>query len=154
MTPKADTVKAEEYFERTGTHHRSAAAGLEKAKGYISVLALVPILKGEQTNPAIMEYGEFLKKYAPGVELDNVYGEYAYTIAGALIELLKQCGNDLTRENIMRQAANLKGIRLPLLIPGITINTSPDNYRTLSAGYLARFDGENWVVFGDLVRGY
>ena len=54
MTPKADTVKAEEYFERTGTHHRSAAAGLEKAKGYISVLALVPILKGEQTNPAII----------------------------------------------------------------------------------------------------
>ena len=93
-----------------------------------------------------MEYGEFLKKYAPGVELDNVYGEYAYTIAGALIELLKQCGNDLTRENIMRQATNLKGIRLPLLIPGITINTSPDNYRTLSAGYLAGFDGEADIV--------
>jgi hypothetical protein len=57
-------------------------AGLEKAKGYISVLALTLISEGEQTNPAIMEYGEFLKKYAPGVELDNVYGEYAYTIAG------------------------------------------------------------------------
>jgi ABC-type branched-subunit amino acid transport system substrate-binding protein len=129
-------------------------AGLEKAKGYISVLALRPISEGEQTNPAILEYGEFLKKYAPGVGLDNAYGEYAYTIAGALIELLKQCGNDLTRENIMRQATNLRSIKLPLLMPGITINTSPDNYRTLSEGYLARFDGEKWTTFGDLVRGY
>jgi ABC-type branched-subunit amino acid transport system substrate-binding protein len=129
-------------------------AGLEKAKGYISVLALRPISEDEQTNPAILEYGEFLKKYAPGVGLDNAYGEYAYTIAGALIELLKQCGNDLTRENIMRQATNLRSIKLPLLMPGITINTSPDNYRTLSEGYLARFDGEKWTTFGDLVRGY
>lgn len=95
-----------------------------------------------------------LEKYAPGVELNNLYAAYAYTIAGALIELLKQCRNDLTRENIMRRAANLKGIKLPLLMPGIAINTSPDDYRTLAEGYLADFDGEKWAIFGDLVRGY
>jgi ABC-type branched-subunit amino acid transport system substrate-binding protein len=129
-------------------------AGLEKAKGYISIFALTPISGGQQTNPAIIEYGEFLKKYAPGVELNNLYAAYAYTVAGALIELLKQCGDDLTRENIMRQAANLKDIKLPLLLSGITLNTSPDNYRTLAEGYLASFDGEKWVIFGDLVRDY
>jgi ABC-type branched-subunit amino acid transport system substrate-binding protein len=129
-------------------------AGLEKAKGYISTFALTPISGGQQTNPAIIEYEEFLKKYAPGVELNNLYAAYAYTVAGALIELLKQCGDDLTRENIMRQAANLKDIKLPLLLSGITLNTSPDNYRTLAEGYLASFDGEKWVIFGDLVRDY
>ena len=129
-------------------------AGLEKAKGYISTVALIPISGGQQTNPAIVEYREFLSRYAPGVELSNLYAEYAYTIAGALVELLKQCGDDLTRENIMAQAVNLKDIRLPLLMPGIAINTSPDNYRTLAEGYLVSFDGDKWGVFGDLVRGY
>jgi len=129
-------------------------AGLEKAEGYISISAFTPITAGQQTNPAIIEYEEFLKKYAPGVEPTSGYAEYAYSVAGALIELLRQCGDDLTRENIMRQAANLKGIKLPLFLPDITINTSPDNYRTLAEGYLTRFDGENWVIFGDLIRGY
>jgi ABC-type branched-subunit amino acid transport system substrate-binding protein len=129
-------------------------AGLEKAEGYISIAAFTPIAAGQQTNPAIIEYGEFLKKYAPGVEPTNLYAEYAYSIAGALIELLRQCGDDLTRENIMSQAANLRGIKLPLFLPDITINTSPDNYRTLAEGYLTRFDGEKWVIFGDLTRGY
>jgi branched-chain amino acid transport system substrate-binding protein len=54
----------------------------------------------------------------------------------------------------MRQAGNLRGIKLPLFLPDITINTSPDNYRTLADGYLMRFDGENWVIFGDLLQGY
>jgi ABC-type branched-subunit amino acid transport system substrate-binding protein len=129
-------------------------AGLEKAKGYISTFALTPISGGQQTNSAIIEYGEFLKKYVPGVELNNLYAAYAYTVSGALIELLKQCGDDLTRENIMRQAANLKDIKLPLLMPGITLNTSQDNYRTIAEGYLAGFDGEKWAIFGDLVRDY
>jgi ABC-type branched-subunit amino acid transport system substrate-binding protein len=129
-------------------------AGLEKAQGYISIAAFTPIAAGQQTNPAIIEYAEFLKKYAPDVELTSGYAEYAYSIAGALVELLRQCGDDLTRENIMRQAANFKGVKLPLFLPDITINTSPDNYRTLAAGYLMRFEGENWAIFGDLLRGY
>jgi hypothetical protein len=94
------------------------------------------------------------RRLTSGVELNNLYAAFSYTLAGALIELLKQCGNNLTRENIMRQAANLKGIKLPLLMPGIALNTSPDNYRTLAEGYLADFDGEKWTIFGDLVRGY
>ena len=101
-------------------------AGLEKAEGYISISAFTPITAGQQPNPAIIEYKEFLKTYAPGIEPRSGYAEYAYSVAGALIELLKQCGDDLTRENIMRQAAGLKGIKLPLFLPDITI-TSPDN---------------------------
>jgi hypothetical protein len=129
-------------------------AGLERAEGYIGIIAFTPITGGQQANAAIIEYEEFLKKYAPGVEPTNGYAGYAYSLAGALIELLRQCGDDLTRENIMKQAANLRGIKLPLFLPDITINTSPDNYRTLAEGYLTRFDGENWVIFGDLIRGY
>ena len=127
---------------------------MEKAKGYTSTFSLTPISEGRQTNPAIVEYREFLKKYAPGVELNNLYAAYAYTVAGALIELLKQCGDDLTRENIMKQAANLKDIKLPLMMPGISLNTSPDNYRTIAEGSLASFDGEKWAIFGDRVQGY
>jgi ABC-type branched-subunit amino acid transport system substrate-binding protein len=129
-------------------------AGLEKAEGYISISAFTQIAAGQQTDPATIEYGAFLKKYAPGVEPTSLYAEYAYSIAGALVELLRQCGDDLTRENIMKQAANLKDIKLPLFMPGIAINTSPDNYRTLAEGYLIRFDGEKWAVLGDLLRGY
>jgi ABC-type branched-subunit amino acid transport system substrate-binding protein len=129
-------------------------AGLEKAEGYISISAFTPITAGRQTDPAIIEYVEFLKRYAPGVEPTSAYAEYAYSVAGALIELLRQCGDNLTRENIMRQAANLRGMKLPLFLPDIRINTSADNYRTLAEGYLTRFDGENWVIFGDLIRGY
>jgi branched-chain amino acid transport system substrate-binding protein len=129
-------------------------AGFEKAEGYTSIAAFTPIAAGQQTNPAIIEFEEFLKKYAPDVKPTNGFAVYAYSVAGALIELLRQCGDDLSRENIMSQAANLRGVKLPLFLPDITINTSPNNYRTLAEGYLTRFDGEKWVIFGDLIRGH
>jgi branched-chain amino acid transport system substrate-binding protein len=68
-------------------------------------------------------------------------------------EILRRCGNDLTRENIMRQAAGLKELRLPMLLPGISVNTSPTDYATLQEAYMVRFDGEKWLPFGDLLRG-
>jgi len=64
---------------------------------------------------------------------------------------LKQCGDDLTRENVMTQAANLKNFNLPLLLPGITINTSPSDYRVIRQVQLQRFDGKQWVRFGDVI---
>ena len=69
------------------------------------------------------------------------------------MQVLKQCGDDLTRENVMRQAANLKNLELPMLLPGIKINTSPTDFYPLEQMQLARFDGKRWVLFGEVLGG-
>ena len=69
-----------------------------------------------------------------------------------MVQVLKQCGNDLSRENVMKQAANIKDFELPMLLPGIKINTSPDNFSPIRQEQLARFNGESWELFGDFLR--
>ena len=71
-----------------------------------------------------------------------------YTIAQALVQVLKQCGDDLSRENVMRQAANLKGVALPMLLPGIKIDTGPSDYAPFEQLWLQKFDGKQWALFG------
>jgi branched-chain amino acid transport system substrate-binding protein len=67
------------------------------------------------------------------------------------VEILKRCGDDLTRDNVMKQAANLKEVELPMLLPGIKITTSPTDYRIIKQLQLMRFDGKQWVLFGDAI---
>jgi len=69
-----------------------------------------------------------------------------------LVQILKQCGDDLTRDNVMRQAANLKDLEVPTLLPGIRINTSPTDFYPIEQVQLMRFDGKTWVRFGELMR--
>jgi hypothetical protein len=76
-----------------------------------------------------------------------------YAVAQTLVQVLKQCGDDLTRENIMKQAANLKDFRTDVLLPGIRINTSPTNFAPISQLQLMVFKGERWVLFGDVISG-
>jgi len=71
-----------------------------------------------------------------------------------MVVVLKQCGNDLSRENIMRQAANLKNVELPLLLPGIKVNTGPNDFAPIEQEQLAKFNGEKWELFGDLFEAY
>jgi hypothetical protein len=78
----------------------------------------------------------------------NVYAQIA---TGALIQVLKQCGDDLTRENVMRQAENLRDVAAPLLLPGIKINTGPSDHYPVQQVQLIRFDGQKWERFGDLL---
>ncbi len=73
---------------------------------------------------------------------------YGYAVAQTLVQVLKQCGDDLTRENIMREAANLKNFEVPVLLPGIRINTSSNDFYPIEQVQLARFDGKRWVLFG------
>jgi hypothetical protein len=68
-----------------------------------------------------------------------------------MVQVIKQCGNDLTRENLMRQAANLKNLELPVLIPGIRVNTGPNDYSPIEQMQLQRFDGKQWVLFGEII---
>ena len=76
---------------------------------------------------------------------------YGYAVAQTMVQVLKQCGDDLTRENIMRQAANLKDFRTEVLLPGVMINTSPSDFAPISQLQLQRFKGERWELFGDVI---
>ena len=98
-------------------------------------------------------YIDFMKKRLPNADINNVAGLYGYTVAEALVVLLKQCKDNLTRENIMAQAANLKGVALPMLMPGVTLNTSPKDYRPIKDGYMVEFRDNQFNVISELLRG-
>jgi hypothetical protein len=91
-----------------------------------------------------------MQKYYPDGKLDDDFNVYGYTAAQGLVHVLKQCGNDLSRANVMKQAANIKDLTLPMLLPGIKVNTSPTDFYPIQQEQLARFDGERWVLFGDV----
>ena len=76
---------------------------------------------------------------------------YGYTVAQGLVHVLKNCGNDLTRENIMKQAASIKGLELPGLLPGIKVNTSATDFAPISSVQLMRFKGQTWERFGEII---
>jgi branched-chain amino acid transport system substrate-binding protein len=91
-----------------------------------------------------------MKKYYPEGALDDQANAYAYSVAQTLVHVLKQSGNDLSRENIMRQAGNIKELSLPMLLPGIKINTTPTDFAPIEQEQLAKFDGERWMLFGEM----
>jgi branched-chain amino acid transport system substrate-binding protein len=127
-------------------------AGLENAKGIVgSVYLKDPTDPQWRDEPAVHAWQAWMAKYYPSGNAADGQNVYAYLEAQTLVETLKQCGDDLSRENIMRQAANLHGVTLDLMLPGMSINTSPDDYRPLKQMQLARFDGKNWKLFGDLI---
>lgn len=128
-------------------------AGLEKADGIITMLAFKTVGADQQGDSGVSEYLAFMKKYAPGIDPTDFYAVYGYTVAGAMNEVLKAAGDNLSRENIMKQAATMKGVALPMLLDGITLNTTPDDYRPLRSGYLARFTNGQWKPFGPLLSG-
>jgi ABC-type branched-subunit amino acid transport system substrate-binding protein len=92
----------------------------------------------------------FMKKYYPDGNIEDAFNVYGYSAAQTLVHVIRQCGNDLSRENIMRQAANMKDLTLPMLLPGIKINTSPTDFAPIEQEQLAKFDGERWVLFGEM----
>ena len=101
---------------------------------------------------SFLDWVEWMKKYYPQGDLADILNVYGYSAAQTLVHLLKQCGDDLTRENIMRQAANIKNLELSLLLPGMRINTSPTDFYPIEQMQLSRFDGKRWVLFGDLIN--
>ena len=127
-------------------------AGLEKSVGIISGAYLKdPTDSHWQNDPGLKEWLDFMKQYYPEGDVTDLYNVYAYATAQTLMQVLKQCGNNLTRENLMRQAANLKNLELPILIPGIRINTGPLDHSPVEQMQLQRFDGKQWVLFGEII---
>ena len=128
-------------------------AGLDKSVGLITVAYLKDATDAQWENdPAMNEYRAFLKKYYPEANPADSSNVYGYSAAQTLVQVLKQCGNDLTRANVMKQAASLKNLQLPLARPGITINTGPDDFFPFEALQLQRFDGKHWVPFGSVIE--
>jgi branched-chain amino acid transport system substrate-binding protein len=127
-------------------------AGLDKAVGLISIAYLKdPTDPAWKDDKAVKDYLAFAKKYHPEGNPFDVLNVYGYSVAQTLVPVLKQCGDDLTRENVMREAANLKDLELPMQLPGIRINTSLTDFYPIEQVQLVRFDGKTWVRFGELV---
>jgi branched-chain amino acid transport system substrate-binding protein len=129
-------------------------AGLDKSTGLIGgVFVKDPTDARWKDDPGFKEYAAFIAKYMSPAEFIDFNAVNGFCAAAMLIQVLKQCGGDLSRDNIMRQAANLKDVELPMLLPGIKVNTSPDNYYPIRQMQLATFNGESWEQFGDVVSG-
>jgi branched-chain amino acid transport system substrate-binding protein len=129
-------------------------AGLEVANGILSAGYLKdpsdPLLKDD---PAVKEWEVFMAKYYPEGDRTNTFTAYGYLVAQTMAQVLRQCGDDLTRENVMRQAANIKDLELGLLLPGIKINTSPTDYFPVKHMQMTRFNGETIELLGPLYSG-
>jgi branched-chain amino acid transport system substrate-binding protein len=126
-------------------------AGLDASKGLITALYQKEVTDPQWKNDkGFLDWVAWMKKYYPEGALDDQANAYAYSVAQTLVHVLKQCGNDLSRDNIMKQAASIKSLELPLLLPGVKINTSATDFAPLEQDQLAKFDGERWVLFGEL----
>ena len=99
----------------------------------------------------MVEWRAFMAKHYPEGNLTDSNNIYGYVVAQGLVQVLKQCGDDLTRANVMKQAASLKDFTPKLLLPGIKINTSPTDFAPVQQEQLVRFDGKQWVPFGEIV---
>jgi ABC-type branched-subunit amino acid transport system substrate-binding protein len=127
-------------------------AGLDKSKDLITLQYYKdPNDPQWKDDPAMLEWRAFMGRHYREGDPKDASNMYAYLTAQTLHQVLKQCGNDLTRENLMKQAANLKNFKLPLLLPGMSINTSPTDFFLMEQGQLAKFNGTQWVLFGELI---
>ena len=126
-------------------------AGFEASKGVISAAYQKdPADPQWKDDPAMRAWNVWMDKYNPRIDKSDYYAPYGYNIGFAVVQLLKQCGDDLTRENIMRQASHLD-MELPMLLPGIRLKTTPTDLRPIKQMRLVRFDGERYVLFSDVL---
>ena len=129
-------------------------AGFENGQGIISSIYLKdPTDPQFKDDPAMKAWNAFLDKYYPDANRADVNVMYAYIVSQGLVHVLKNCGNDLTRENIMKQAASMRDFEPLGLLPGVKVNTSPTDFAPLSQLQLMRFKGESWELFRDVISG-
>ena len=127
-------------------------AGLEASKGIISVgYVRDPSDAASKDDPGMQRYLGFMEKYFPDGDKTSNLNVYGYITAQLLVHVLRQCGDDLTRDNVLKQATHLDHVALDLLLPGITVSTTPTDYRVNKQLQMARFDGERWQPFGAIV---
>jgi len=129
-------------------------AGIEASTGIISTF-----YHKDPTDPqwkedaAYKEWVAWMDKYYPTGDKTTTFNVFGYLIAQTMEITLRQCGDNLTRENVMKQAANLKDIQLGMMLPGVKVNTSPTDFFPIEQEQMARFTGEKWELFGPVVSG-
>jgi branched-chain amino acid transport system substrate-binding protein len=128
-------------------------AGLQNSVGVISTTFLKDASDTTwKDDPAIKEWLAFMDKYYPDGDKDDGYAIFGYAAAETLVKVLTQCGDDLSRENIMRQAASLRNYQSPVALPGIAINTGPADFHPIEQMRLVQFDGNSWQPIGDVIE--
>jgi branched-chain amino acid transport system substrate-binding protein len=129
-------------------------AGFEISQGILSAYYIKdvddPLFKDD---PDVREWNAFAEKTLPPIARPSPFARYGYILANTMVQVLKQCGDDFSRENIMRQAAALKGVRLPLVVSGIVLNTSPSDYAPIEQMQMSRVVGERFEPFGPVLSG-
>ena len=129
-------------------------AGVDKGIGIVSSLYLKDQSEHDWDNDAGMnEWRAFMKEYIPQGDLNDGGYVYAYSVAQSMLEVLHQCGDDLSRENIMKQATNIKNQVCATTLPGIVVDTGPTEYHPIRQLQLCKWDGKSWVRFGDVMSG-
>jgi branched-chain amino acid transport system substrate-binding protein len=127
-------------------------AGLDKSTGLItSLYQKDPTDPQWQDTQDYRDWSAWIDKYNPEADKSDQFNVYGYNAAMTLVHVLEQCGDNLTRENVMAQAANIQNLELPMLLPGVVIDTSADDFFPIQSMMLAKFDGEKWVLFGDVI---
>jgi branched-chain amino acid transport system substrate-binding protein len=129
-------------------------AGLEAAKGVLSTAYLKdPTDSTWDSDPGKKEWIAFMDKYFPDGDKTSSFTAYGYSVAQTVAQILKQCGDDLTRENVMKQAASLKNVQLPMALPGVVLNTSATDFFPFKQMQMQKFNGERWELFGPVMSG-
>ena len=127
-------------------------AGLDKSVGLITTAYLKdPLDSSWEKDKGMLDWRAFMAKYYPDGDLKDASNVYGYAVAQTMVQVLKQCGDNLTRENVMKQAASLKDLQLPVALPGVRINTGPADFAPFQSVQLAKFDGKQWVRFGEVI---
>jgi branched-chain amino acid transport system substrate-binding protein len=131
-----------------------APAGVARAAGIISGGYNKDWTDPEwQREPGMQEWLAWMQQYLPDADLTDLNYVYAYGVGATTLRVLTQCGDDLSRENIMKQAANIRDLFVPTLLPGITVSTSPTNYHPIRQMQLMRWNGKSWTRFGSVIQG-
>jgi branched-chain amino acid transport system substrate-binding protein len=127
-------------------------AGIDNTVGVVTGLYLKdPNDARWSDDPGVKDFLAWMKKYQPNASTGDLFNAQGYTVAEVMEAVLRNCKDDLSRENIIKQATTLKGLALPLLLPGITVHNDPSDVTAIHQIQMARFDGKSWVLFGDVL---
>jgi branched-chain amino acid transport system substrate-binding protein len=127
-------------------------AGFDHSVGIITALYLKdPTDPQWQNDKGYLGWAAWMKKYYPDGDMSDAFNVYGYTVAQTMVQVLKQCGAEITRENVMKQATHLN-MYAPMLLPGVSISTGPTQFFPIREMQLAKFDGKIWRLFGEVIK--
>ena len=128
-------------------------AGFDNVQGVITAAYLMdPTDPNWNDNADMKDFKAWMAKYHPTAHLADLGNVSGYTVSFLMAETLRRCGDELTRANVMKQAASFQKFRVPMILPGITVSTSPTDYYPIQAVQLQRFKGQTWELFGEIMH--